>query len=79
MYEKPKSRLAPAMIVAGVLLLLVLYVAGYFGLSETDPSASRNELDRVYANKWSAAIYKPGGYVESAFRRQRVNILYFED
>ena len=60
---RPKCRLAPAMIVAGVLaVMLFVYVAGYLAGQVNDLPERRR---RMFSTKWQAAIYGPAAQVEA--------------
>jgi hypothetical protein len=61
---RPTSRLAPALIVAGLSALLALYVAGYFIGSET--AMNDNKKQRGFSAAWQAKLYRPAAQVESA-------------
>ena len=51
---------------ATLLLLLVVYIAGYFALSVTQWGATPDAWCRIYPLQWQAEIYKPAAKVESA-------------
>lgn len=59
-----QSRLAPALIV-GLLLLLVVYVAGYFFRGYPPPLAAGETCQRTFSRRWMCAIYLPAAKVEA--------------
>jgi hypothetical protein len=61
----PNSRLAPALIVAGMLCaLLGVYVAGYF-LCQTDHIWGDFARDRSYATIWHCRVFSVAAWVEA--------------
>lgn len=53
--------------IAFALLLALLYVAGYFALSDGIHSSTGWRLElRVYPTKWLSLLYWPGAKIESA-------------
>lgn len=71
--ERPKSRLAPAMIVAGFLCaVLGLYIAGYLSCQ----SGGWGTISyRQVTAEWETTLYAPAAWVESLIRRNRVALL----
>ena len=68
---RPKSRLAPAMIVAGILFaMLAGYVGGYFAFSE-GPTLDNGV--RLFNGPWQALIYAPATRVESWITGEQVH------
>jgi hypothetical protein len=86
MDQKRQSRLAPAIIAAAVLLpivVLTVYVAGYFWLPETNTyfvaeagvtwseshfAGSSKRVKRLYDHYWQVRIYRPAAAIESRLR-----------
>lgn len=62
--DRPKSRLAPALIVAAILCaVLVAYIAGYFTFS--DLSEVPGMRLRTFNAEWQAFMYAPAAWLES--------------
>jgi hypothetical protein len=62
--SRPKSRLAPAMIAAGILCALpAAYIAGYFAFSHTYDAPGPRV--RMFNAGWQAFIYAPAAWFES--------------
>lgn len=81
---RPKSRLAPAMIVAGVLMALVLYPGSYLGLGNLQdgyrmgvdpPSTITFHRLRRFDYCWQCKVYAPLGWVESKVKRSYVELI----
>jgi hypothetical protein len=75
------SRLAPALTVAGALLVfclpLAIYVAGYFycgDFQQTTPTLT----ERFMSAKWQCAIYVPAAKLEAAWTGTQVDLWYHE-
>jgi hypothetical protein len=69
--DRPKSRLAPALIVVGILfVMLAAYAAGYFAFSET-PTPDNGI--RVFNAPWQAFLYAPATRVESWITGEQVH------
>jgi hypothetical protein len=73
--DRPKSRLAPALIVAGVLCAAsALYVVGYFyGCEERALGAA---WGRGFRWRWQCAAYSPAAWIEARVRGSRVSLHY---
>lgn len=74
--SRSKSRLAPAMIVAGFLcaMLAVAYVAGYLMGSTVTVNPSYKE--RAFYTRLQTTIYRPAAQAESAMTGTRVLLYY---
>jgi hypothetical protein len=71
---RPKSRLAPALIVAGVLAaILTCYGAGYLSLSDKLPNASGG-IARLFRSRWQAWAFVPAAVVEAKVSRIEVEL-----
>jgi hypothetical protein len=84
---RPKSRLAPAMIVAGAILAVFLFYAlGYFLGSEVSPLSplgiANNKKPyrlRTFDGKWQCALYAPAAWIESVALGVRILPCYEVD
>lgn len=73
---RPQGRLAPAMIVAGVLcIILAAYAGSYLAISRafSDPAG---DIGRTFEEKWQCVLYWPAAKVESAARGVGVYPMY---
>jgi len=73
--ERPRiSGLAVIAIVA-VALLISIYVAGYFALSDSIPNLTAGAgTVRVFRHKWLATIYLPAARVEAVVSGEQVGV-----
>jgi len=57
------------------VLLISLYVAGYFALSESIPNLTAGAgTVRVFRHKWLATIYLPAAKAEAVFMGEQVGV-----
>lgn len=76
---RPKSRLAPAMIVAGSVVAVVLvggYLLGYLWGTQTGFDQGAGYRIRKFSAKWQCAIYIPAARAESALLKLAVYLCY---
>ena len=71
--ERPKSGLAAALIVAAVLLMPVVYVAGYLTLGAEIPSES-SCVFRVFDAEWQIQLFIPAAKVEATLSGRCVEL-----
>jgi hypothetical protein len=76
-----KSAVAPILAALAILLLpLVAYVAGYFGLGEFEAlTPDHDQICRTYPHDWMRVAYRPAGWLEAKWRHRYVVILGNED
>ncbi len=81
MSPRPKSRLAPALIVvAGVLCaVLAVYVGGYFAASDRQDGSTSDIRFRTFGAKWQCALYSPAAWMEAATTRTTVFLCYSKE
>ena len=72
--DRPKSRLAAAMIVACLLAPLALYVTGYFLLGDKSAYPSGNDIARTYTARWQAVTFVPVAFIEAKMTRSNVSL-----
>jgi hypothetical protein len=63
--NRPKNRLASALVVAVMCAALGVYVAGYFLLGSKSAYPSRNDIARTYTAKWLAMAFVPAAFIEA--------------
>ena len=68
----PSGRLARRLLVIGMLLLIV-YVSGYFSLSETILGGYGMKI-RVFNARWQADVFQPAGAIESRLTPYTVHV-----
>lgn len=74
------SALIAASAVGVPVLLLVLYVVGYFALSKALITEPRGEAKiRFYRNEWLTTVYGPAGRVEGMMTSRPVHVICDED
>ena len=72
--DRSKSRLAPALIVAGKCAALGAYVAGYILLGTVTAFPSGNDIARTYIARWQAVAFAPAAFIEAKLAGVRVSL-----
>jgi len=56
-----------------VIAVFVVYVGGYFALSDGSKGATSDDRRRIFSTQWLTQIYKPAARVESAITGDSVS------
>lgn len=73
--DEPPHPDLPTIAVIAAAILISLYVAGYFALSESIPNllAGAGSV-RVFRHKWLATIYEPAARVEAVVTGEQIGV-----
>ena len=72
--DRPKSRLAIVLLVAGMGAALGVYVAGYVLLGTVTAFPSGNDIARTYTARWQAVAFAPAAFIEAKIAGARVSL-----
>lgn len=81
--RRPKCRLAPALVFAGILSAMLVYLLGYFCISDvmfcgSEVTGGEAVYVRTFDARWQCMLYCPAARVEAAARGSKVS-LYYQD
>jgi hypothetical protein len=75
--NRPRSRLGPAIALAGILLAFVAaYMASYFATSKLFPGPPGMRL-RTFKTEWQSTFYHPAAFLESVLTGRRVETSHY--